>query len=149
MDANTANDLGLVSHLVEPTEVDNTILQISSQGKPENKYPGKPKNANSKVAIFANEFYSDENIPILLAGKCPDGYDLEDRNIGRQIKSLSRAAPLALQMANELIDYASNSDLASGLEMELEKLEGIFSTADSLEGLSALIEGRKPKYQGK
>ncbi len=149
MDANTANDLGLVSHLVEPTEVDNTILQISSQGKPENKYPGKPKNAKSKVAIFANEFYSDENIPILLAGKCPDGYDLEDRNIGRQIKSLSRAAPLALQMANELIDYASNSDLASGLEMELEKLEGIFSTADSLEGLSALIEGRKPKYQGK
>jgi enoyl-CoA hydratase/3-hydroxyacyl-CoA dehydrogenase len=149
MDANTANDLGLVSHLVEPTEVDNTILQISNQGKPENKYPGKPKNANSKVAVFANGFYSDENIPILLAGECPDGYDLEERNIGRQIKSLSRAAPIALQMANELIDYAGNSDLVSGLEMELEKLESIFSTDDSLEGLSALIEGRKPNYQGK
>tara|TARA_Y100000741_G_C17774886_1_gene363150 strand:- start:61 stop:162 length:102 start_codon:yes stop_codon:yes gene_type:complete len=33
--------------------------------------------------------------------------------------------------------------------MELEKLESIFSTDDSLEGLSALIEGRKPNYQGK
>lgn len=149
MDADTASDLGLVSHLVEPTEVDNTILQISNQGKPKNKYPGKPKNTNSKVAVFAKEFYSDENIPVLLAGECPDGYDSEDRNIGRQIKSLSRAAPLALQMANELIDYAGNSDLASGLEMELEKLEDIFSTTDSLEGLSALIEGRKPTYQGK
>ena len=70
MDANTANDLGLVSHLVEPTEVDNTILQISSQGKPENKYPGKPKNANSKVAIFANEFYS------LAPGQCLEFFSL-------------------------------------------------------------------------
>ena len=52
-------------------------------------------------------------------------------------------------MANKLINYSNNSDLASGLEMELEKLESIFSTDDSLEGLSALIEGRKPKYQGK
>jgi hypothetical protein len=29
----------------------------------------------------------------------------------------------------------------------LENLEKIFSTDDALEGLSALIEGRKPTYQ--
>ena len=31
--------------------------------------------------------------------------------------------------------------------IELGKLEAIFSTDDALEGLSALIEGRKPTYQ--
>ena len=33
------------------------------------------------------------------------------------------------------------------LSQELGNLEGIFSTNDALEGLSALIEGRKPTYQ--
>ena len=57
---------------------------------------GREIESNSKVAVFANGFYSDENIPILLAVECPDGYDLEDRNIGRQIKSLSpTSSPLS------------------------------------------------------
>jgi hypothetical protein len=36
--------------------------------------------------------------------------------------------------------------LIDGLSQELENLEKIFTTADALEGLSALIEGRRPSY---
>ena len=86
-------------------------------------------------------------MPAILSGKCPEGFDLEDRNVSRQIKSLSRTAPIALRMASDLIDAAGQTELGDGLAKELENLEGIFSTSDALEGLSALIEGRKPTYQ--
>ena len=72
---------------------------------------------------------------------------MEDRNVSRQMKSLSRVAPIALRMASDLIDVADNTNLVDGLSKELENLEMIFSTSDALEGLSALIEGRKPTYQ--
>ena len=50
-------------------------------------------------------------------------------------------------MASDLINAAGESELSDGLSQELGKLEAIFSTGDALEGLSALIEGRKPTYQ--
>jgi hypothetical protein len=49
-------------------------------------------------------------------------------------------------MASDLIDATSTTELPAGLQMELDRLTDIFSTTDSLEGLSALIEGRKPSY---
>ena len=52
----------------------------------------------------------------------------------------------ALSMASELIDITSNTSLSEGLDSELSKLTDIFSTKDALEGLSALIEGRRPTY---
>lgn len=146
MDAQTATDLGLVSHLVDISEIDLTISAIATSGKPTNKYPGIPSSPDSKVAIFAASFYCDENMDSLLSGTCPEGFDTEDRVVARQLKALSRTAPIALNMANKLIDAAGNNDLETGLGMELDGLESIFSTADALEGLSALIEGRKPTY---
>ena len=147
MDAKTAADLGLVTNLVDIAEVDSTINSLDSSGKPENKYPGKPANPDSKVAKFASSFYSDENIATVLAGNCPEGFDLEDKGVSRQMKSLSRTAPIALSLANDLINAAGNTNLSEGLGQELGNLETIFSTDDALEGLSALIEGRKPTYQ--
>ena len=85
----------------------------------------------------------------LLAGSCPEGFDAEDRNVSRQLKSLSRTAPIAMRMANELLDGAVKTadNLEAGLALELANLEDIFGTSDALEGLSALIEGRRPEYR--
>ena len=147
MDARTAADLGLVTNLVDVTEVDNTISSLDSTGKPTDKYPGKPANSDSKVAIFAESFYSDDNLISILDGNCPEGFDSEDKTVARQMKSLSRTAPIALRMASNLIDVAGTTELSGGLSQELGNLETIFSTNDALEGLSALIESRKPTYQ--
>ncbi len=147
MDARTAADLGLVTNLVDVTNVDNTISSLHSTGKPADKYPGKPANSDSKVAMFAESFYSDDNLISILDGNCPEGFDSEDKNVARQMKSLSRTAPIALRMASNLIDVAGTTELSDGLSQELGNLETIFSTNDALEGLSALIEGRKPTYQ--
>jgi enoyl-CoA hydratase/3-hydroxyacyl-CoA dehydrogenase len=147
MNAQTGHDLGLLTHLVEVASVNSCIANLVSSGKPKQKYAGAPANPNSSVAAFATSFYSDENMAGILRGECPDGFDSEDKGIARQMKSLSRAAPIALQMASDLIDACATTDLSTGLQMELDQLTTIFSTADSLEGLSALIEGRKPTYQ--
>ena len=146
MDARTAADLGLVTHLVESSMVDSTISTIAKDGKPVDKYPGKPSVANSRVGDFAESFYSDANLETLLGGNCPEGFDQEDRNISRQMKALSRTAPIALRMASSLIDASATTNLEKGLQNELDGLDAIFSTTDALEGLSALIEGRKPAY---
>ena len=146
MDAQTAHDLGLLTHLVNVSAVDSCVSELSSVGKPENKYPGAPSNPSSATASFATSFYSNENMSTLLSGACPEGFDAEEKNIARQLRSLSRTAPIALKMASDLINATSQSDLSEGLQMELDQLTKIFTTSDSLEGLSALIEGRKPTY---
>ncbi len=149
MDSKTANDLGLVTHLVQPSEVDSIVKKLSEIGKPSNKYPRSPANLDNPVVKFAASFYSDENMNTLLSGSPPEGFSTEDNLVARQMKSLSRTAPIALRMASELIDSSSETDLTGGLKGEIDGLSEIFATSDALEGLSALIEGRKPAYLGK
>tara|TARA_Y100001960_G_scaffold282477_1_gene316841 strand:+ start:742 stop:2802 length:2061 start_codon:yes stop_codon:yes gene_type:complete len=148
LDAASAKALGLLTHLVEPSAVESTVSAISSQGKPGEKYPFAPADPEHSVVSFATSFYSDNNIVSLLSGRIPEGYDTEDKMVSRQFKSLSRTAPVALSMASDLLNTATHSDLNSGLESELRGLNTIFSTEDALEGLSALIEGRRPEYSG-
>ncbi len=149
VDHRTAAALGLLTHLVEPSEVADTVENIDAAGKPTNKYPGVPTQPEHPVAAFATSFFSDDNMDTLLAGGCPDGFDADDKNVSRQLKSLARTAPIALQMANNLLNGASQTgdDLAAGLALELADLATIFATDDALEGLSALIESRRPTYQ--
>ena len=146
MDANTAADLGLVTHLVDVAAVDECISTLVSEGKPAVKYPGQPANPSSPVAKFATSFFADENMPVLMSGACPDGFDQGEKTVARQIKSLSFTAPIGLQMASDLIDATATTDLQAGLQLELDGLNTIFSTKDALEGLSALIENRRPTY---
>lgn len=146
MNAQTAKDLGLITHLVDVASVDSCVVTIASEGKPANKYPGQPSNPNSKVAQFASSFYSDANMPSLMNGTCPEGFEAEDKTVLRQIKSLSFTAPIGLKMASDLINATASTTLSDGLKMELDGLDTIFSTKDALEGLSALIENRRATY---
>ena len=147
LDSSTALDLGLLTHKVESSDVEDTVFSLVGK-KPDQKYPGKPLNYDSEVALFAKDFYSDENIEALISGKVPENYDPENPRVSRQIKSLSRAAPIALSVASGLLsDVRTGSSLEDGLNLELQKLAEIFSTEDAEEGLSALIEGRRPKYK--
>ena len=147
MNAQTATDVGLVTHLVDVNDVNATIESIHSTGKPANKYPGTPSNESSPVVQFAKKFYADENMETLLSGGCPEGFDAEDKTVARQLKSLKFTAPIGLAMASARIDATGTMTLSKGLEMELEGLNEIFSTEDALEGLSALIEGRRATYK--
>jgi enoyl-CoA hydratase/3-hydroxyacyl-CoA dehydrogenase len=148
LDASSAAALGLLTHLVNPSEVEQTVSAISNSGKPSNKYPARPSDSSHPAAAFALAFYNDSNIDALLAGDCPESFDAEDKMVSRQLKSLSRTAPIALSMASDLLNDAvvTEDNLQQGLALELERLDDIFASSDALEGLSALIQGRRPNY---
>lgn len=149
LDAGSAAALGLLTHLVEVSDVASTVDELVESGKPTDKYPAAPTDSTHPTAAFALAFYSNENMATLAAGECPEGFDAADKMVSRQLKSLSRTAPIALALASELLDGAGETgdDLDAGLALELAGLTELFGTADALEGLSALIESRRPTYQ--
>ncbi len=149
LDAGSAAALGLLTHLVEVSDVASTVDELVESGKPTDKYPAAPADSTHPTAAFALAFYSNENMATLAAGECPEGFDAADKMVSRQLKSLSRTAPIALALASELLDGAveTGDDLDAGLALELAGLTELFGTADALEGLSALIESRRPTYQ--
>lgn len=63
-------------------------------------------------------------------------------------KKVKFKAPLALARSMELIDKGAPLELDQALKLEMDSLEWIFSTKDALEGLSSLIEKKRPQYKG-
>ncbi len=58
-------------------------------------------------------------------------------------------APLAIKHAKKAINWGSETDLKTGLEIERFNYERIVHTEDRKEGFAAFAEKRKPQYTGK
>ena len=56
---------------------------------------------------------------------------------------------LALRAAKLAIDGGLSMDLASGLAWESQLFAGLFATDDRIEGTTAFVEKRKPKFTGR
>ena len=70
--------------------------------------------------------------------------------LGQKIsKTISYKAPIAIELANKIIDEGSQLDLSKGLEIELSHISEIFSTEDALEGLNSVIKRQRPVFKGK
>jgi enoyl-CoA hydratase/3-hydroxyacyl-CoA dehydrogenase len=141
INAQDAHALGIVTELVMPPDILSAVHKIVSEGAPD-KY--RERDIPQKLKPFA-EFCSKENVASLLAGKKPE-VDSEEL-AARAGKTIGFKAPVALRISNEIIDRQENETLEKAVEIELGRLNEIFSTADALEGLSSL--GRKrPEYKG-
>jgi enoyl-CoA hydratase/3-hydroxyacyl-CoA dehydrogenase len=139
--AKDAHELGIVTRLVAPAEVESAIKSLVSEGKIE-KY--REREIPERFKPFALMF-SDENVEKLLSGKPPEG--MAEELAAKTAKIVSYKAPLALKLASEIIDQQIDKSMTEAVEIELGRLEEIFSTADALEGLSSL--GRKrPEFKG-
>jgi enoyl-CoA hydratase/3-hydroxyacyl-CoA dehydrogenase len=139
--AEDAQKIGIVTRLVAPAEVETAIARLVSKGKPD-KY--RPTQLPEKFQTMA-QVCSRENVERLLAGKLPEG--VSDEIATRAAKLIGYKAPLALKIANEIIDEQVGKSMAEAVEIELGRLTDIFSSADALEGLSSL--GRKrPEFKG-
>jgi enoyl-CoA hydratase/carnithine racemase len=64
------------------------------------------------------------------------------------VKQVKTKAPLALELAERLIEEGFRKTLEEGLALELSHLEEIFHTEDAYEGLSSLGR-RRPEFHGK
>ena len=143
-----SHQLGIIDEFSSETELEQTILKLAGREDNETKYRGKPNEVTDEIETIMR-FYGDNALSEILSGHTPVGFDAENEFVVRQFKSLSRAAPIAVIMASQLINESLKTNLDAGLQLELDRLEQIFSTSDALEGLSALIESRRPTYQNR
>ena len=62
---------------------------------------------------------------------------------------IAEKAPIALQLSNEAVKFASKSNLDEGLRREVDLFAICFSTEDKAEGVAAFLEKRKPNFKGR
>jgi enoyl-CoA hydratase/3-hydroxyacyl-CoA dehydrogenase len=136
-----ANDLGLVARLVNPAEVDQAIGDLVSRGVPDKNRTRELPAAEQALARLC----AGGNAQRLLSGQTPQAVDAD--LAAETAKKIGYKAPLALKMADEIIDRQVGKPIAAAVEIELARLKEIFATADALEGLTSL--GRKrTEYKG-
>ncbi len=141
LSAEDAQTLGIVTRLVAPAEAPSAISELASKGKPD-KY--RPREIPEKFKLQA-QVCSSENAARLLAGKLPEG--VPEEIAAKTAKVVGYKAPLALKLANEIIDQQIGQSMTAAVEIELERAQDLFSTADALEGLSSLGR-KKPEFKG-
>jgi enoyl-CoA hydratase/3-hydroxyacyl-CoA dehydrogenase len=133
--------LGIVARLVPPAEVNAAIPALVAAGRPD-KF--RPRAVSEKFKPLAQLFEKDR-VRALLAAKVPDGVDAE--LAGKVVKTLGYKAPVALRIADEIVDRQAGLPMREAVEVELGRLKDIFATADALEGLSS-VGRRRPEFKG-
>jgi enoyl-CoA hydratase/3-hydroxyacyl-CoA dehydrogenase len=114
-------------------QLDSAIRELIARGRRGDREPAPIPESHRPVARFF-----DGN------GARPADGDAapEDPKVASALRKLDSKAPIALRIASELIDRSEGLPIEEGVNLELERLEEIFSTADAYEGLSSL--GRRP-----
>lgn len=143
LDAQNAISIGLVEYVMSADEIDSKISELIRS----EKIVSKTKKGIVELPEHfkkIKEYFSDTNIQDVLSGKG------ELNELGKKIsKTISYKAPIAIKLANKIIDEGSRLDLNKGLELELSYLAEIFSTQDAYEGLNSVVMKRRPTFKGK
>lgn len=137
-----AQALGVVQKLVSPNEIPDAVTALIAAGKPDKYAPRTLPDKFKPLALMG----SRENVDRLLAGRPPEG--VESGLAEKTAKIVGYKAPLALKAADEIIDLQTGVPIPEAVEIELSRLQEIFSSADALEGLTAMGR-RRPEYQGR
>ena len=141
VDAVTAMRMGLVDEVVRIDRIGERILEIHQSGKP--PQAAKP-NLDARLQSLA-AFFETADVEKLLAGTAESAEPAVAKPAGR----VRHKAPVACRLADRMIREGAAKGIDAGLAMELAHLKDIFATADAYEGLTALLDGRRPKFQGK
>jgi enoyl-CoA hydratase/3-hydroxyacyl-CoA dehydrogenase len=144
LSAKEAHAIGLVDYVFAPEELESKMRSLISEGKlvPQKGRTDEelPEEWRKIKALFA-----DGNIEDLLSGKYQGS---EDPVAAKTAKMLASKAPIALHLANRIMDEGYDKPVAEATKLELEHCKEIFSTQDALTGLTSIGKG-KPAFEGK
>lgn len=135
-------DLGIITRLVRPQDLEKAIAEVCAGAKPD-KY--RAREIPARFSDLAG-VCSAENVKLLFAGKKPEG--VPEKLAEATLKSISRKAPLALKKADELIEAEKKLSIRESVDLEVAEIFNMFSTQDALLGMSS-VGGKPPQYSGK
>jgi enoyl-CoA hydratase/3-hydroxyacyl-CoA dehydrogenase len=136
LSAEEARAIGLVDAVVPFEELDDAVVEAMRAGKAE-----RPALSAKHAALEA--FFAGHPVDELLAGA-----SAEEEPVAKASARVKQKAPIALRLAERLIDLSASTPLEDGLAEELRHLVEIFSTEDAKLGLST-IGKRAPVFAGR
>jgi len=142
--AEDALSMGLVDYVFAPDELEDKIKTLISEEK---LVPNKGKKTEELTPEFRQikELFADENIDAWLSNKYLES---NDPLVAKTAKIIAGKAPIALRLANEIIDTGYEIPLSEGVKQELVHLNEVFATADALTGLTSVGKAR-PTFEGR
>jgi len=139
LDAAEAHAIGLVDLVVPQETLDEVVRGLIEDDLP----AADPVVLRGEAAALAR-FFEHHSVEDVRTGRVDTG---GSEFLERAVKQVRRKAPVALRIAESLIDDGFDRPLHEGLHLELGHLVEIFSMGDALEGLTALGLER-PEFKG-
>ena len=141
--AQEALDIGLVDYVLPHEQIDEMIISFAKEGM---LVPNKGKDTEKLPPEWQKikALFADKNIDAWLNSKYLNSNDPLEAKIAGII---AEKAPIAVRLANKIIDVGYKKSLKAGMKEELKHLHEIFSTKDALTGLSNV--GKKVQFEGK
>ncbi len=133
LSATEAEEIGLVDKVISYEE----FVEIVSCNRP---LPDTSKRLLPEKWQHIKNIFDKNSLTEILEKNIHDK-SLADVEVEKIVKTISYKAPVAIRLADKLIDDGM------GCESELAHLNEIFSTSDALLGLTSI--GKKVQYQGK
>ena len=140
--AKDAEAIGLVDYVFMPDEIDAKLQTLAGEKK---LIPNKGARDLPPDWQKLRESFLDENID----GWLGQSYlDSDDPLLAKTARIMAGKAPIALRLANRIVDVGYEKPLKEGVKEELAHLKEIFATKDALTGLTNV--GRKDiKFEGR
>jgi enoyl-CoA hydratase/3-hydroxyacyl-CoA dehydrogenase len=139
--ASEAVEMGLVDRVAATGQLDQVVLDMVGKGAVKER-TRKPV----PVKYQATErFFGQISADALRTGNFECG---DDPVLSKAVAKLASKAPIALRLANELIEKGAGLSLEEGLKLETDHLIEVFSTRDAYEGLTSLGQ-RQPNFEGR
>ncbi len=141
--ADDAHSIGLVDYIFEADKIDDEIVNLARAGQ---LLPNKGRHVKELPPEWKKlkELFADENIDSLLNSGFQHS---DDPLIAKTAKIIASKAPIALRLANQIIDEGYEKPLKEALKVDLSHLMEIFATKDALTGLTSV--GKKPQFEGR
>jgi enoyl-CoA hydratase/3-hydroxyacyl-CoA dehydrogenase len=139
MSADTAAALGVADRIATHEDMKRVIAELVRKGKPPERRV--PQTVPAGYENLAKLFPAGRDVASLVGEKQASP---EDQKLVDRVRS---KAPIALRIADQLIEGAAKWSLEQGIEQELAHLAEIFATKDAYVGLSSLGRAR-PVFTG-
>ena len=137
LSAEEAQAIGLVDEVVPFEDLDAAAVEAMRAGKAE-----RPPLSAKHAALEA--FFARHPVSELLSGEPAS----EEEPVAKASARVKQKAPIALRLAERLIDLAQSTPLEDGLAEELRHLVEVFSSEDARLGLST-VGKRAPSFAGR